>query len=282
MSDEKDDGHVGRRQIRERHRVEDALIRGLADALEARHRLQDHAAQQGFGDGPKAKDHGDNLFYDLVDLGARSLRELMHLNARANRLLYNTLSEAVPRTSYGLGGKRHVVDLSASHMQAHALGSLTIENRFSRPLELVFPASVELTKASAVKDPPTTTRSVSFEGAPPRISPGATVDLVVKLDVSDVDVGRWRGQVELVGGDGSRATVSLLLSIERPSAPAPSPMAVATPSTPTAKKNTAKKNTAKKNTAKKNTAKKNTAKKNTAKKNTAKKNTAKKKTRRKR
>lgn len=199
---------TARREIGARKAAEDTIITGLVDALELRHRLGQAREQVEGG-----------LLYDLLSLGAQTLRELLHLNARANRSLLSALRTLSPA---GAPGEAIVVTAEGRpgavirfHAASNWSGELMLENRRSGDLAVTLPREV-----SVCRDDGTGARTLRLRCTP---------DLVVlvrgerrRIEVCLVDTGpedmvEWTslGEMVLATEDGGLARVPVIVEVAR-------------------------------------------------------------------
>lgn len=128
---------VASRERSARKQAEDGLIGGIVDALEMQHKVTTFREQVTPASG---------LFYDLVSLGAQTFRELLNLNATANRRLLaalrtvvtaDTASEGVQISGGGSDGPLVWLDPAGA-------ATLVLENRRSGELGVTLPCEVSV------------------------------------------------------------------------------------------------------------------------------------------
>lgn len=198
-----------REEIAGRKQAEQALIDGLVDALELRHGMTQAKAQlrgAGGSDGP------GELLYDLIGIGAQTLRELLHLNARANRRLLAALrslgpaagsGEAVVVTPAGTTNALLVLDAGG------ATSELTLESRRRGALTVDLPAEVSVCRPDG-----TGAQTLQIGCTPARVTLGrgekrTVVVCLVKHVKVDMSKGTLFGEMVLGTDDGGLARVAV-------------------------------------------------------------------------
>ncbi|MEN0062756.1 MAG: hypothetical protein AAGA48_11440 [Myxococcota bacterium] len=167
---------AGRAEARARHEREDELVRGLADALEAKVRFDSLSERP---DSSHNQDSPHGIAYDSVDLAVRTLREVLQLQTRAHRVLIGWLEGTSGATSTQRSAP-HRVDRPLELRRAssdEAKGELLIENRLGQWLSARFPTTIQLGKQ---------TWQTSFSPATIHLRPGETITVVVTLAFGDV------------------------------------------------------------------------------------------------
>jgi hypothetical protein len=181
-------GKAGPKVAEERQNDDDAVIRGVADLLEAKVRTERVAKT--WQRGP-ASDPG--IVYDTMELALRTVREAMTLSSRAQRVLMDHLERAAPKPRDRVAALQlpeGVVRLTGGGQRFE--GGFRLTNRTSRWMRPKLSQDVVLmgqgVKPSEFKAK-VTTGSVE-------IAPGATQRVWITLEI---DAEETLGEVELYG-----------------------------------------------------------------------------------
>lgn len=207
-----------REEIAARKQAEQMLIEGLVDALELRHGMTQAKAQLRGAGGP---DGPGELLYDLIGIGAQTLRELLHLNARANRRLLAALRSLGPAPGSGepvvvtpAGTADALLELDAGG----GTSALTLESRRQGALTVDLPAEVSVCRPDG-----TGAQTLQIRCAPARVTLGRCEKRTVSVCLVnpgrlDMSQGRLYGEMVLGTDDGAVARVAV--GVGREAAPA--------------------------------------------------------------
>lgn len=189
----------GRAEARARHDREDDLIRGLADALEAKVRV-DEMVNRTSARSPGGPDGPQDLLHDSVELAVRTLREVMRLQTRANRMLTGWLDRTMPDprpTSHPQSVDR---PLELRPEDGRARGELHLENKRGHWLRVRFPSTLTLEghtwpiefRPSSIDLAPADQTEVavalSFDGNPPSETLRGHIPLEVDSNLAPIPV----------------------------------------------------------------------------------------------
>ncbi|MBK7830031.1 hypothetical protein [Nannocystis sp.] len=208
---------VASRERGARKDAEDAIISGLVDALELKHKATQYREQVAGESG---------LLYDLVNIGAQTFRELLNLNARANRRLLAAL-----RTVTGTGSSADGVHVTAGgkggaivHLDptAGAAVALVLENHRSGELVVTLPQEVSLVLADG-----TGAQTLGLRCKPDRavLLRGERCEVAVSLVSTPPEematAQTYLGEMMLALAGGGVARVPVALHVPLPAAPKP-------------------------------------------------------------
>lgn len=198
------------REVAARRDQEDALIRGLADALELGHNIKTARARLRERAGP------DNLLHDAIELGARTFRELLELHTRANRGLLGALRRLVPAGPVEqIGG--HVRLRLAQGTKVYR-GDLALDNRRTREVRVEMPRGVYL---CGEDDASGRTHWIDVRFEPSALTLLRNDRRTVKLTTDagplrTLAPGRYHGELVLATAEGDFASASLTLEHDGP------------------------------------------------------------------
>ena len=167
-------GKAGPKVAEERQNDDDAVIRGVADLLEAKVRTERVAAT--WQRGP-ASDPG--IVYDTMELALRTVREAMTLSSRAQRVLMDHLERAAPKPRDRVAALQlpeGVVRLTGGGQRFE--GGFRLTNRTSRWMRPDFEEEVVLLDGQQAQV------SCKVETGDVVIAPGATQRVWINLATS--------------------------------------------------------------------------------------------------
>lgn len=197
-----------KREIDARHQATQSLIEGIVDSLELRYRAdqagEELRALSGCEPGPVG------IFYDLVDLSSRTLRELLHLNARANRRLLTALQSLGPAAS-SLGVVR-AGDGAVLRLAVGSSATLTLENKLTAELMVTIPDQLAVCRPDG-----TGSICVALTVTPPKVvlPRGARCDVEIKLAAAVAPAEHdLVGELVLGGSESSAIVVAVVISGE--------------------------------------------------------------------
>lgn len=210
---------VARKEISERAAAQHAMVDGIVDALELRHRYgaaREQLRELGGKDGPT------DLLYDLVGLGANTLRELLHLHTRANRRLLTALQSFAPASP---GDAVHVEPAGGTAAvrldTSGAPAVMTLENRRTREVVIELPGQVPVCKPDGDD-----AQTVKLRCTPERVTlaPGARCKVEIRLQEHYEPPTKglvYLGELVLGTADGGLARVAFVLKVVEPIQPKP-------------------------------------------------------------
>lgn len=197
-----------KREIDARHQATQSLIGGIVDSLELRYRADQAGEELRALSGGEAGPVG--IFYDLVDLSSRTLRELLHLNARANRRLLTALQSLGPAAS-SLGVVR-AGDGAVLRLAVGTSATLTLENKLTAELMVTIPDQIAVCRHDG-----TGSICVALTVSPPKVvlPRGARCDVEIKLAAAVAPAEHdLVGELVLGGSDSSAIVVAVVISGE--------------------------------------------------------------------
>lgn len=191
------------REIDARHQATHSLIDGIVDSLELRYRADQAAEELRALSGGESGPAG--LFYDLVDLGSRTLRELLHLNARANRRLLTalqTLGPSAPPLTVRVG------DRAVLRLVADKAATLTLENQLVSELTVSVP-----TELSVCRQDGTGATLVALKADPQKVTlrRGERRDIALELATHETHQHTLLGELLLGGSEGKAAIIPVVI-----------------------------------------------------------------------
>jgi len=190
------------REVNARRGASRQLIDGIVDGLEFRFRA-DRVRKQ-FGE-LGGKDGPVDIFYDLVDVGARALRELLDLNARANRRLLGAL-QSLDTNSSSLVVVRAGTG-AVLRLYGDESSTVTLENQRSGELRVTLPNRVSVCKPDG-----TGARYLDLKVEPAEVLLGRGECCVVSISLTKKIGGEeLMGELVISGPEGGIARVAVVV-----------------------------------------------------------------------
>jgi len=202
-----------------RERAVDDSIESIVAALKRVHAATELTRDLGKAGEPSGQ---RSLLYDVVDINARYLRQMLGVAARANDQFADLFGQAYAKPG-ALKQKSIDLELKRDKVEPKATRSFRLENATSCEVNVDFPASVVL-RPDAPGDSQTVDLTFAAKVVGRRdekqtlcggtVPANGALDVEVTLDTTALNTGSWRGETTIT----TDATHDLGLVLELPAA----------------------------------------------------------------